>query len=47
MTWFASPGCTGNVTEKDSYVVGKCNSVSKKQSVQVVCIPAAMFDETE
>jgi len=35
VTWFASPGCTGNVTEKDTYVVGKCNNVSKKQSVQV------------
>lgn len=91
VTWYASAGCTGNITEKDSYVVGKCNSVSKKQSVQVrarsclcslgamvttifqrslrstsplhlfpralkstpspshqvVCIPAAAFDETE
>jgi hypothetical protein len=35
VTWYASAGCTGNITEKDSYVVGKCNSVSKKQSVQV------------
>lgn len=47
ITYYAAASCTGAITDSYNYTVGSCNVASKKKSVQVVCIPAADFDETD